>query len=141
MFHRRLDILTGLVNVLSFPLPASLGESGISDDSSHSHKHKRQLTRCAQFHSLLFPSSHPSPVSSLTSFLPHVPCFAHYSHFEITMEIMGRVINIYKFFLAKFPKIATCIKKACLWLFQYLTIHFILLSVLLLLSKIIPTTM
>lgn len=58
------------------------------------------------------------PPSLPLSFLSYVPCFARYSHSDCWIEIMGRAVNIYEFFLVQYPKIDTCTK--CL---AYIQLH------------------
>lgn len=103
MFHRRLYIQAGIVNVIHLSLPPSLGGSGFSDGALTETQipGKLQLTMWFTTFSELSSISFLSPSLPLT-YSSYVRCFAHYSHSWI--NIKGRLVTIYAFFLGSVSK-------------------------------------
>lgn len=107
MFHRRLYILSWMVNVLSFPLPPPQRGSGISDESSSLTQTADESLRTIWFTaSLELTSISLSPPSLLLSFLSYALCFAHYSHSDSWIQIMSRIVYIVWVFLASIQRLA-----------------------------------
>lgn len=107
MFHRRLYILSWMVNVLSFPLPPPQRGSGISDESSSLTQTADESLRTIWFTaSLELTSISLSPPSLLLSFLSYALCFAHYSHSDSWIQIMSRIVYTVWVFLASIQRLA-----------------------------------